>query len=59
MAIETPYEDEKGALINEKIIFENFNKVVEANEELKTQPKFIVGHSLGALYALRFCQKYP
>ena len=53
--IENPYTDEQNRLVSEKNLFQDFKSVVEANQELQNEPKFIMGHSLGALYALRFC----
>ena len=59
MTIENQYTDEQNRLIGEKNLFSNFKAVIDANTELQNEPKFILGHSLGALYALRFCQLHP
>ena len=53
--IENPYTDDQNRLISEKMLFNDFMSVIDANSELQNEPKFIMGHSLGALYALRFC----
>ena len=53
--IENPYTDDQNRLISEKNLFNDFKSVIDANSELQNEPKFIMGHSLGALYALRFC----
>ena len=59
ISIENQYQDSQNRLKNEKIFMKEFIEVIEANEELQAVPKFIVGHSLGALYALRICQMNP
>ena len=47
--------------IDEKEIIENYWQFIEQiNEEYKSNlgielPRFIVGHSIGSLYALRLC----
>ena len=45
--------------VNEKEILEEYWKFFDEIEQPDNVPRFLFGHSLGALYATRLCQQRP